>query len=98
MVSNHFGVWHHSSRSPKRFEVGRRRTPEQFLAEGFHRSFNSLRTLSDNVKCWLKLVDNNFINQNPKLIIIERDPSYHSINITINIEKKQFFRFNVHKL
>gem|GEM_PF-5944209 len=38
-------------RSPKRFEVGRRRTPEQILAEGFHCSFNSLRTLSDNVKC-----------------------------------------------
>jgi len=36
--------------SPKRFEVGRRRTPEQILAEGFHCRFNSLRTLSDNVK------------------------------------------------
>jgi len=31
--------------------VGRRRTPEQILAEGFHCRFNSLRTLSDNVKC-----------------------------------------------
>ena len=39
------------ARSPKRFEVGRRRTPEQILAEGFHCSCNSLRTLSDNVKC-----------------------------------------------
>jgi len=34
-----------------RFEVGRRRTPEPILAEGFHCSFNSLRTLSDTVKC-----------------------------------------------